>query len=175
MTGDGFDPGALTRRLRMFPVALEAVARSFTDAEARWRPDASRWSVLEVINHLADEEVDDFPKRIRLLIEDPAREWPPIDPEGWARERKYNERAMGESIERFVNARRASMAWLDTLGEVDWMVHRVHPKFGPMHAGMLLASWCAHDGLHMRQILKRRHEMTVRDAGGFTTQYAGAW
>ena len=33
----------------MFPVALEAVARSFTDAEARWKPEASKWSVLEVI------------------------------------------------------------------------------------------------------------------------------
>lgn len=172
---DGFDPAALIRRLHGFPPALEAVARTFSEAEARWKPDGLRWSVLEVINHLADEEVDDFPRRLRLLLEDPAQDWPPIDPEGWARERKYNERALGESIERFIMARRASMAWLGALGAVDWRIAKTHPKFGPMHAGMLLASWCAHDALHLRQIIKRRHEMTVRDAGGFTTLYAGEW
>lgn len=170
-----FDPDALIRRLRTFPDALAAVARSFTDAEARWKPCAEHWSVLEVVNHLADEEVEDFPRRLRLLLENPSGDWPPIDPEGWAHARGYNQRDPGESVERFVMARRASMDWLDTLGDIDWTIAKAHPKFGPMHAGMLLASWCAHDALHLRQLARRRHDMTIRDAGPYSTLYAGAW
>lgn len=164
MTNDApnaFDPGALTRRLRVFPAALEALARTFTEDEARWKPGDKHWSVLEIINHLADEEADDFPARIRMLLQDPAREWPPIDPEGWARDRRYNERSLGDSIERFVKARRESLAWLHGLRGIDWGVAKPHPKFGPMHAGMLLASWCDHDTLHLRQIAKRRDRKSV--------------
>jgi len=37
------------------------------------------------VNHLVDEEEGDFRLRLRSTLEDPARDWPPIDPEGWAR------------------------------------------------------------------------------------------
>ena len=46
---------------------------------------------------------------------------------------------------------------------------------GGLSAGDLLASWAAHDWLHLRQIAKRRHELTARDAGKFSIAYAGRW
>ncbi len=172
---DAFDPEALIRRLRAFPSIIEPLARSFTEPESRWKPDEKSWSVLEVINHLADEEADDFPARLGMLLQDPSIEWPPIDPEGWARDRRYNERALGESIERFVKARRGRMAWLDGLAAPEWSRIKTHPKFGSMRAGDLLSAWCAHDTLHLRQIAKRRYQLTLRDAGVFSTEYAGPW
>lgn len=175
MDTGAFDPDALIRRLRAFPDALAPLARSFTDAEARWKPDQTTWSVLEIVNHLADEDAEDFPQRLRLLLDNPSNDWAPINPEAWARDRNYNQRELPESIERFIAARRASMTWLDAQRAIDWTIAKPHPKFGPMHAGMLLASWCDHDTLHLRQIAKRRHELTLRDAGPFTTLYAGQW
>jgi hypothetical protein len=50
-----------------------------------------------------------------------------------------------------------------------------HPKFGPLHAGMLLASWAAHDTLHARQISRRLHDLAARDAGPYSVSYAGEW
>jgi hypothetical protein len=40
---------------------------------------------------------------------------------------------------------------------------------------MLLASWAAHDALHLRQIARRLHGLAARDAGPYGVAYAGEW
>ena len=163
-------------RMEAFPAALAGVAGGLSDADARWKPADGAWSVLEVVAHLGDEETLDFGTRVRMTLEDPAKDWPPIDPEGWARERRYNERDLGAELARFAAARVGSVAWLRALGPgTDWSRARVHPKFGPMAAGMLMTSWGAHDALHLRQVARRLFQMAERDGGGYPTVYAGAW
>src|SRR5690606_10869240 len=130
--------------------------------------------ILEVICHLADEEADDFRARTRLTLEDPAREWPKIDPEGWARDRNYNERDLSAELDRFAAARAESLAWLRSLHEPDWQSTHEHPR-GNLTAGDLMASWAAHDALHLRQIARRLHELAARDAPGRDIGYAGPW
>ena len=39
---------------------------------------------------------------MRSTLENPSAQWPPIDPEGWARTRNYNAKNLTESIDRFV-------------------------------------------------------------------------
>ena len=50
-------------------------------SQAMWKPAEDEWSILEVVNHLAEEETDDFRVRLGQLLEDPRKAWPPIDPE----------------------------------------------------------------------------------------------
>ena len=161
--------------LARFGCMLPAVVDGISDRDARWRPDEGGWSILEVVCHLADEEEYDFRTRVSLTLTDPNKEWPPIDPEGWALERSYNQQSFGESLERFTSLRRESVAWLRRLKNPDWMLTHAHPKFGPFRAGDILASWVAHDYLHLRQIAKRMYELANRDAGEFSSRYAGDW
>ena len=102
---------------------------------------------------MVDEEKDDFRTRLRLAIEEPDATWPPIDPEGWAAERKYNERDFKDSLSRWLNAREQSIAWLKSLGAPDWKSTGLHPKLGPISAELVLANWLAHDLLHIRQMV----------------------
>lgn len=37
-----------------------ALIAGLTESKARWKPDAESWSILEVLNHLVDEEILDF-------------------------------------------------------------------------------------------------------------------
>ncbi|MBM4003262.1 MAG: DinB family protein [Planctomycetes bacterium] len=60
--------------------------------DARWRPADGSWSIVEVVSHLCDEEEYDFRARVRSTLESPEKPWDPIDPPGWAVERRYNER-----------------------------------------------------------------------------------
>ncbi|MEZ4640023.1 MAG: DinB family protein [Caldilineaceae bacterium] len=39
---------------------IRCLVEGMSDQDARWKPDAESWSILEVINHLADEEEADF-------------------------------------------------------------------------------------------------------------------
>lgn len=142
------------------------------DDEVRWKPAPERWSMLEVLGHLWDEEKDDFRRRLALTLQDPAGEWPPIDPEGWARERRYNERDLPESLAGFRQERAASLTWLRGLGEPAWDRGHEHAALGVLRAGDLLASWTAHDYLHIRQITNLRLEYLKVKAAPYSTRYA---
>ena len=162
-------------RMADFPAALRALLASVTQDDARWKPTERDWSILEIVNHLADEEVEDFRTRLALTLDDPTQAWPGIDPEGAARERGYNQRELHDSLVRFDGARAVSVGWLRSLDGPDWSRTHAHPKLGAISADDLLASWSAHDALHLRQIAKRMLQLTQRDAPGCSTGYAGAW
>src|SRR6185436_18998454 len=132
-------------RMESNATVFEGLLRSVQPLQAKWKPAADKWSLLEVINHVADEENEDFGTRLRLVLEKPAAEWPPIDPPRAAIERQYNGRDMGESLDRFLSARRQSVAWLRGLREPNWESAHTHPTVGILRAGDLLHSWLVHD------------------------------
>ncbi len=162
-------------RLERFPAALRAAVAVVGPDDLRWRPAPEHWSILEIACHLLDEEREDFRPRIRSTLEDPAKAWPPLDLERVAERRGYQSRDIAATLRDFENERAASVAWLRSLGAADWSAAFEHPKFGPLHAGMLLASWAAHDALHLRQIAKRLHNLAERDGASYGVRYAGDW
>ena len=120
-----------------------------------WKPSPEDWSILEIVCHLGDEEVDDFRKRVRLTLEQPGEPWPPIDPEAAAVERNYAGQDLAQALKRFLDERQQSLVWLRSLDDPDWDAAYDHPNHGPVPAGEIMASWAAHDVLHLRQISKR--------------------
>ncbi len=166
---------ALIDRLARFPDALRAAVGVVSEADARWKPESGAWSILEIVCHLADEEADDFRARVFSTLRDPDAEWPGIDPEAWARDRGYNGRSLLSEVSRFVAERGKSVGWLRDVSRADWSRAYRHPKAGAIRAGDLLGAWAAHDALHLRQIAKRLHELAARDAGEYSTGYAGEW
>ena len=137
-----------------------------------WRPAEGKWSVLEVINHLYDEEREDFRARLDVILHNPEGEFPPIDPQIWVIERKYNERDLHDSLYYFIEERERSVAWLNELTDPDWDRVYVHPKIGDIHAGDMLAAWLAHDFMHMRQITNLLLAYHIREAKPFSVKYA---
>lgn len=168
---------ALIASLQRFPDILRTLVGSLDDATLRRRggADGKAWSIVEILCHLADEEVEDFRTRLELTLRDPAADWPKIDPEGAAQARRYQQQDPREALERFIAARQANLKWLQSLGAVNWSQSARHPRLGALRAGDLLGSWAAHDLLHLRQITKRLYEAAGDAAGEFDTGYAGAW
>ncbi|MFN2164009.1 MAG: DinB family protein, partial [Candidatus Promineifilaceae bacterium] len=132
---------------------IRLLAQGVDDDQARWRPDADSWSILEVICHLLDEERKDFRVRLDITLHKPDETWPGIDPAGWVTEHNYNEQVLAASLQAFQEEREASLAWLKRLEAPDWEASYEAP-WGTMRAGDLLASWVAHDLLHMRQLVE---------------------
>ena len=161
-------------RLTANAEAFAALAHDVSAEQARWRPAPDKWSILEVVNHLYDEECEDFRARLDLLLHHPEQNWPSIAPQQWASERRYNERALDESLARFLAERRKSVAWLAGLVEPNWAARYERPQ-GSLSAGDLLASWVAHDFLHIRQLARLHWQYVGALALPHKTAYAGEW
>ena len=151
---------------------IDALVEGVNSEQARWKPAPDSWSVLEVINHLYDEEREDFRVRLDIILHKPDKSWPPIDPQGWVSLRSYNERALGESLKNFHDERQASIAWLNALKQPDWE-KTYQASFGSIRAGDIMASWVIHDHLHMKQLsrLLAAHTDTLVDP--YDSTYAG--
>jgi hypothetical protein len=151
-----------------------ALAQDVSEQQARWKPKADSWSILEVVNHLLDEEREDFRVRVDYTLHRPGETWPPIDPGGRVSERRYNEQDLEMSLEAFLAERKASLAWLRGLSAPNWDESHEAP-WGAIRAGDVLASWVAHDLLHMRQLVALHWDYTAAELKPYSTEYAGQW
>ena len=151
---------------------IAQLVRGVSDAQAVWKPTPTSWSILEVVNHLYDEEREDFRVRLDIMLHRPDQPLPQIDPEGAVVERRYNERNLKESLNNFLHERRESITWLHTLKSPDWDAVYEGTKL-KMTAGDMFASWIAHDILHLRQLVKLRWLCTIRELEPHNVDYAG--
>lgn len=166
---------AIKDRLRASAYVISAQVTGVGEEQARWKPNPSQWSILEVVNHLADEEVEDFRVRLASTLSRPLDSWSSIDPRRWVSERMYNDRSLAESLERFIVRRRESISWLEGLDAPDWSVGHDHPRLGRIRAGDLLTSWVAHDYIHIRQLNRLHRHFLVSSISEYAADYAGPW
>lgn len=68
--------------------AILTLGTSFSNTEAGWKPSPDQWSILEVLNHLVDEEALDFRRHLVHILESLDAPWPQIDPQGWVTEKR---------------------------------------------------------------------------------------
>ncbi len=153
---------------------IRALVMGVTQAEAQIRPTPQSWSILEVICHLVDEERDDFRQRVDFMLNRPGEKWPPIHPDAWVTERKYNERDLEQSLNDFLTERSQSLAFLKGLKSANWNASHTS-EFGERKAGELLGSWVAHDNLHMRQLVELRRFRVQQITSPYDIGYAGEW
>ncbi|MBN1485290.1 MAG: DinB family protein [Chloroflexia bacterium] len=154
--------------------AIRALVENVSERQARWKPAADSWSMLEVVNHLRDEEREDFRARVDLILHRGQEDWFGIDPRSWVTERGYNQRELGPSLAGFLEAREESLRWLRGLEAPAWeTVYRA--PFGPIAAGDILVAWAAHDVLHLRQLVELRWAYLLEQARPYDVQYAGEW
>jgi hypothetical protein len=154
---------------------IRTLVQNVGDEQARWRPQPASWSILEVINHLYDEEREDFRQRLDYLLHRPGEPWPPIDPQGWVTARQYNQRDWAASLDNFLDERRQSLEWLRSLANPNWQKLSDRPPLGFVSARDMLAAWLAHDLLHLRQLIELHWAYLAQQARPIALDYAGGW
>jgi hypothetical protein len=163
------------QQLETHGTSITQLCSAVSETDARIKPDPQAWSILEVINHLYDEEREDFRQRLDLTLHQPETDWPPIDPQGWVTSRAYQQRELQPSIASFAAERQRSIEWLRALQQPDWSRSRTHPSGLVLHAGDLLSAWVAHDVLHLRQLVELHYHLVRLRAAPYAVEYAGDW
>lgn len=169
-----FDPKPIIHQLdRNAPVLFGMF--SSIPAEARlWKPAPEKWCALEILCHLYDEEREDFRARTKHVLETPTEPMPGIDPVKLVTERNYIGQNYDTMLPGFLQERKGSIAWLNSLENANWESAYQHEKFGALKAKMFLTNWLEHDYLHMRQLLTLKHNY-LKETTGDSLKYAGDW
>jgi hypothetical protein len=165
----------IAKQLAQNADTIRSIVTGLSDEQMRWKATAKGWSMLEVINHLYDEEREDFRQRVDYVLHRPGEDPPGIDPEGWVTARGYNLRNPAESLQNFLAERRQSVAWLEGLDAPQWESAYTHPAGFVLRAGDLLSSWLAHDFLHLRQLVELHYAWVRQQNATYTVDYAGDW
>jgi hypothetical protein len=160
----------LTRSAEIIRALLEGISPE----EARLKPAADSWSILEVTCHLYDEEREDFREHLDFILHRQSEAWHPIDPVGWVAERKYNEQDFHEMQSKFFAERARSHEWLRGLQHANWDAVFTS-RFGSLSAGDMISSWVAHDNLHIRQLVELRRLRIEMITSPYAIEYAGDW
>ena len=136
-----------------YSAVAEALLK-ITPEEIDAKAEPNRWSVREIIHHLADSETTSAIRLRRLLAE----ERPVIqgyDQEEFARRLHY-ERPYESSLELFRYARLATAELLECLEPADWLREGTHTESGPYSVETWLKIYARHAHQHARQILVAR-------------------
>jgi hypothetical protein len=137
--------------LRQTPVAVERFL-STVPAELVSRPEApAKWSIGEVVQHLADSElVGGFRLRMVLAHDRPALAG--YDQDLWASRLRYRDADVREALEQFTALRQANLRLWAGLGPADLARVGLHAERGEESLEHMRRLYAGHDLLHLRQL-----------------------
>jgi DinB superfamily len=158
----------LARAVEVFEHLLGGLDRAGWGA----RPAPDEWAPVEIVCHLRDEEVEDFGARLRVVVEG-GTAFAPIDPQGWALERRYLEADGPAALTAFAERRAASLAFLAAVAPGRLTAAVTHPRAGALSGLDLLAAWVAHDRLHLAQLASTLARGWAERWAPLRTDYAG--
>lgn len=137
--------------LSLLPTAV-AKAVAGLSPEDLHRPEApGKWSIVEVVQHLADSElVNGYRIRAVLTEDEPAIAG--YDQDAWARDLDYASRSFGDAFDQLVVLRGANLKLFRALTDKQLDRWGVHSERGQESVRQLIHLLAAHDLVHLRQI-----------------------
>jgi len=171
------EPAAVLRASREIlsrtPAILDLLTGELDLAGWRARPAAGRWSPLEILCHLRDEEREDFGARLRVVLAG-GGVFAPIRPAEWVMERRYQEVDPAVALGEFQSRRAETLALLDRIDPA--ALHAIGYPDGRQFtlSGLdVLGAWAAHDLLHLRQLTGTLAQNWARALPALRVDYAG--
>lgn len=142
------------------PSLIAAAVAGLDDTTLRRKPAPNKWSILEILGHLADIEVV-YGYRLRQMLADKEPAIVPIEQDDWARNLGYLEAAPGELLEAYQAARRANLRLLRRLKPADLEKGAFHPEHKrKVTVGELIGMMAGHDPSHLGQIERLKSQRT---------------
>ncbi|MGD1021407.1 MAG: DinB family protein [Candidatus Sulfotelmatobacter sp.] len=130
---------------------LERLIKGKSTAKLRKRPAPDKWSVSEILAHLADAEtVGSF--RMRLILGAPGTPIAAFDQDAWVISGHYEKRDPRKSLELFRALREANLTLLKSLTPEQWKHYGMHAERGQESVENIVRMFAGHDINHLQQI-----------------------
>ena len=122
------------------------------------RPLPGKWSAREIVQHLADSEMNSA-IRLRKLLTEESPQIQGYDQEDYARRLRYNERDIAPALDALRSARATTAQLLEHMTEEDWAREGTHTESGRYTAEDWLRIYAAHAHNHAAQIRRLREAL----------------
>ncbi len=133
------------------PKKLARLIKGVPTARLRKRPAPEKWSIAEILAHLADVEIV-IGWRLRSILGDPGTAVQPYDQTSWVIAGHYEKRDPRESIELQRVVREANLLLLKTLSPEQWKHFGQHAERGRESIEHIVRMVAGHDINHILQI-----------------------
>ena len=133
------------------PARLAKLLKGISPAKSRKRPAPGKWSIAEIVAHIADTElVGGY--RIRAILGEPGTQIIGFDQDVWVTALHYDKRDLKKSFEQYRTLREANLALLKSLAPEQWKHHGMHNERGPETVETIVKMFAGHDVNHFQQI-----------------------
>ena len=141
----------LLERFRRGAELVAAAATGAAGAELDYSPGPGKWSVRQILCHVADAEIVGAARFRRLIAEDdPALV--AYDQDAWARNLDYGRRRIAQALETFRHMRAESHELLKNLPEEAFARQGTHSERGRVSLLDMLRVYACHAEQHAEQI-----------------------
>ena len=132
---------------------LAGLIKGAPASKLRKRPEPEKWSVAEILAHLAEAEIV-ICWRVRAILGAPGIAIQAYDQDAWAQAGQYAKRDARKSLEEFRELREMNLAFYKRLTPEQWNHHGMHSERGEESIGRLAEMMAGHDINHLEQIAK---------------------
>jgi hypothetical protein len=139
--------------LAELPAALAALTRGVPRRTLGTPEAPGKWSIVEVIQHLADSELV-LGYRVRMAL---AHDEPPLqgfDQDLWADRLRYRDASLGSALAQLRPLRAANLRLVRSLDDAELGRAAVHAERGRASVAEMLRLAAGHDLAHRRQIAR---------------------
>lgn len=144
----GTDP---FRVYRGTPAALERLTRGLSARQLRLTTRERRWSIAQILHHLADSEIV-MGYRYRKALAESGTDLQPFDEKLWARHLRYSGSDPRSKLSLFVALRRDHIRMLSRLPAREWRRFGIHAERGKETVERMMQMMAGHDLNHRAQI-----------------------
>ncbi len=138
------------------PRRLEQLSRGVTAKRAAARPGPDKWSLKEIVCHLADCEIV-YGFRYRKILAEPDAVLVPFDQNAWAENLHYREQPLKEALDGLSALRRRHIALLKVIPRRAWGKAGNHPHYGALTLRQIVIHLVDHDRNHVAQVERLVH------------------
>ena len=137
--------------LEATPKRIAALIAGRGAGELRRSPGPGRWSVAQILAHLADAEIVGA-YRFRMILAAPGTPIQAFDQDDWARALKYEAAEPQASLALFESLRAAQLRLWRGLNDEELDRFGIHAERGKESVRHLLSLYAGHDLNHLAQI-----------------------
>jgi uncharacterized damage-inducible protein DinB len=140
----------LLHGLEAAPAVLEHLLKDCPESAFDVRPDPERFTLREMVAHLADWE-GVWLGRAHAFVEEDKPSLPGYDEGQWAIDHDYANASMQEQLAKFRDGRKEMVSYLRALSAEAWDREAVHGEWGEAKLADMVALVAGHDGYHLGQ------------------------